>query len=123
MVVGKRYRINLRSPDCGGYLEGLLRSTRLPRGVLGNDDGKHSIWVAGELFDWFLRTDDIDAVEQIEDAPKEHSLAALFHRPVCAAARHPSRALGRYHPRAEDDDALRAHAVPPRALHARRKRA
>lgn len=81
LCVGKRYRVQLRSP-VAGYLEGLLRSTTVPRGALGNDDGEHTIWISGELFDWFLRTTDIRAIDELDQAP-EAPVGAL-PRPLCA---------------------------------------
>jgi hypothetical protein len=74
LCIGKRYRITLRNHVAAGHLEGVLRSTNLPRGSLGNKDGEHCIWLTGELFEWFLRIGDIAAIQEL-DEPTEPGLS------------------------------------------------
>ena len=73
LCIGRRYRFTLRDPALPGYLEGELRSTSLPRGTLGNNDGEHRVWVSGELFEWFLRIEDIGSIQELVDEPPEPS--------------------------------------------------
>ena len=77
LCIGKRYRLQLSGAAVSGYLEGVLRSTRLPRGTLGNSDGEHRIWISGEEFEWFLRPGDIQAIHELEDAPAEAPVPIL----------------------------------------------
>jgi hypothetical protein len=116
LTVGKRYRITLRSRTFGGYLEGLVRSTTLPRGALGNHDGDHRIWLIGELFEWFLRPAEIKTVEELSDrAPDE---ATVLPRAICEAPLHPAGirgALNRHAPRSPRARLTRGGA-PPKGL-------
>jgi hypothetical protein len=118
--VGKRYRITLRNPAFAGYLEGLLRSTHLPAGVLGNDDGKHRIWVEGELFDWFLETSDIDTIEPVRGEGDDPEYAPAPSRPLCRVG-HPSAAR-RARTGLVKPAPARAHALPPPTSSVRRRR-
>lgn len=88
LIVGKRYRITFRARAFGGHLEGLLRSTELPRGALGNHDGRHCIWLSGELFEWFLRPEEIATIHEVAD-PCEARLSFL-PRDICDAPLHPA---------------------------------
>ena len=96
LCIGKRYRITLRNHVAAGYLEGILRSTSLPRGSLGNKDGDHCIWLSGELFEWFLRVDDIGAIQAL-DEPRERGLL-VAPRAACRLGATPLR-----HPREAAD--------------------
>lgn len=87
LAIGRRYRIKLRNPAFPGRLEGRLRSIRLPRGMLGNVDGEHSVWVSGESFEWFLRPDEIEAAQEMPEADEPSLLA--FVPPRCCARRFP----------------------------------
>jgi hypothetical protein len=69
--IGRRYRVTLKEPACPGWLEGVLRSARVPAGFLGNDDGAHSLWLVGETFEWFLRPDEIETIEDLTEASQE----------------------------------------------------
>ena len=83
LAIGRRYSIRLKNPAFPGTLEGRLRSVRLPRGVLGNDDGEHCVWISGESFEWFLRPDEIEAAHEVGE-PEEPSLPALVPPRCCA---------------------------------------
>jgi hypothetical protein len=89
-MLGKRYVLGVRSPSGRGRLEGRLRSTRLPRGVLGNDDGEHSIWISGDTFEWFLRPREIESAQEVEE-PGEPEMLALVPARACERPLHPSR--------------------------------
>jgi hypothetical protein len=86
LTVGRRYRITLHSKAFPGHLEGRLRSVKLPRGVLGNDDGFHSIWLSGESFDWFLRPEEIDAVEELPEKHGQLPSTPLVPSRICERA-------------------------------------
>jgi hypothetical protein len=90
LTVGKRYKVTLRSRAFQGHLEGTLRATDLPEGARGNEDGQHSIWFSGEIFEWFLRFDDIATIEEVHDAAAEPALAPA-RRPHCATIHHAIR--------------------------------
>ncbi|MFN2490520.1 MAG: hypothetical protein ABR529_12435 [Actinomycetota bacterium] len=83
LTLGKRYRIALSGGAYQGALEGVLRSTRLPLGVLGNSDGEHRIWVMGEAFDWFLRVGDIEAIEELDDTEADEVRQEILPRKPC----------------------------------------
>jgi hypothetical protein len=91
LTIGKRYRFHLSSRTMHGSLEGVLRSTRVPMGVLGNHDGLHRIWIAGETFEWFLTLGDITSVEQLQDAPVDPAQLPLMRRIPCSGGLQPSR--------------------------------
>ena len=93
MTVGGRYRITLRGGDARGYLEGVLRSAHLPMGMMGNDDGEHPVWIAGDMFDWFLRVDDIAHFERVA-ARIDPSLLPVLRRDRCPHGGIPSRVGG-----------------------------
>jgi hypothetical protein len=93
LTMGRRYRITLKSAVFRGYLEGTLRSTRLPRGVLGNDDGEHSIWLSGESFEWFLRPLEIDSATELPEPDEDEAHEPILEPRVCAGRWHPSRAV------------------------------
>jgi hypothetical protein len=67
LCIGKRYRFTLAGGASLGSLEGVVRSLSLPAGVLGNGDGEHRIWIAGEQFEWFLRPGEIAEFEELQD--------------------------------------------------------
>jgi hypothetical protein len=64
--VGSWYRIRLVD---GGALEGRVRSVSVPAGLMLNDDGRHSIWIAGLDLEWFLCPDEVEAMEEILPPP------------------------------------------------------
>jgi hypothetical protein len=90
LTIGRRYILGVKSAGHRGRLEGRLRSTRLPRGVLGNEDGEHSIWVSGESFEWFLRPDEIESAHEVAE-PDDPEMFALLPARSCERPLHPSR--------------------------------
>jgi hypothetical protein len=64
--IGNWYRLSLVE---GGYLEGRVRSVSVPTGLMLNADGRHRIWIAGRDVEWFLRPDEVDAIEEITPPP------------------------------------------------------
>ena len=62
--IGKTYRLTLRDRGVSS-LEGLVKSVELPSGFAGNHDGRHPIWLAGALVDWYLGPDEIEQAEEI----------------------------------------------------------
>jgi hypothetical protein len=70
LTIGRRYRIGLQGRALAGFVEGVLRSVRVPGGFMGNDDGAHSVWVAGETFEWFLRPEEIASIRELEVEPE-----------------------------------------------------
>jgi hypothetical protein len=102
LTIGRRYRIRLKSPACRGSLEGVLRSTRLPEGMLGNSDGEHCVWLAGESFEWFLRPDEIRSIELLLPRPDDEAVPVLAPRECSSGRRRswfrPTRTLGRAEP-------------------------
>lgn len=73
MKVGCWYRI--RVPG-GGQIEGRVRSTRIPSGFRLNKDGEHSIWIAGDNVEWFLRPSEVEAAEEVSVAPAREAATA-----------------------------------------------
>jgi hypothetical protein len=69
LKVGCWYRI--RVPG-GGQIEGKVRSTKIPPGFRLNKDGEHSIWIAGNDVEWFLRPTEVETAEeyQVATAPQ-----------------------------------------------------
>jgi hypothetical protein len=65
LSVGKRYRFTIEGRFCSGTLEGVLRSLSVPAGMLGNADGEHRVWIAGDEFEWFLRAAEIAGFEEL----------------------------------------------------------
>ena len=86
LSIGKRYRFTIRGRYCCGTLEGVLRSLTVPLGMLGNGDGEHRVWVAGDQFEWFLRSSEIEGFEELQE------MSEVFRPP---APRRPRRAADR----------------------------
>jgi hypothetical protein len=102
MSIGKRYRFRLKGRTALGALEGVVRSLSLPPGMLGNRDGEHRIWVAGEQFEWFLTPAEIAGFEEVESlSPVEESTATAPRRSRRAEQPYQGRCLrpGRRSPR------------------------
>lgn len=76
LSVGKRYRFTIKGRFCSGTLEGVLRSLSVPAGMLGNADGEHRVWIAGDEFEWFLRANEIAGFEELGAAPDTRALPA-----------------------------------------------
>ena len=90
LSVGKRYRFTIQGRFCSGTLEGVLRSLSVPTGMLGNADGEHRVWIAGEEFEWFLRSSEIAGFEELCEA-FDTSTPPAGSRPRRAAVRPPYR--------------------------------
>jgi hypothetical protein len=98
LTIGRRYRLTLKSKAFPGWLEGRLRSVKLPRGVLGNEDGTHSIWLSGESFEWFLRPDEIETVQELGEDTDEIAPPPLLPERACARRIVVSRGQRRHGP-------------------------
>ena len=61
LKVGCWYRIQVPG---GGQIEGKVRSTKIPPGFRLNMDGEHSIWIAGNHVEWFLRPAEVETAEE-----------------------------------------------------------
>jgi hypothetical protein len=95
MSIGKRYRFRLKGRTALGALEGVVRSLSLPAGMLGNRDGEHRIWVAGEQFEWFLTPAEIAGFEEVESlSPLEKSTETAPRRSRRAEQPYRGRCLG-----------------------------
>jgi hypothetical protein len=88
LSVGKRYRFTINGRFCSGTLEGVLRSLSVPAGMLGNADGEHRVWIAGDEFEWFLRSTEIAGFEELREASEILKLSAVA-RPRRADTRPP----------------------------------
>jgi hypothetical protein len=73
LKVGCWYRIEVPG---GGRIEGWLRSTKIPQGFRLNKDGDHSIWVAGDDVEWFLRPCEIRAAQEVPVTPLQETANA-----------------------------------------------
>jgi hypothetical protein len=90
LSIGRRYRFTISGRYCSGTLEGVLRSLTVPAGTLGNGDGEHRVWIAGEQFEWFLRSSEIAGFEELRE-PFEVTPPAVSKRPRRAEDRPPYR--------------------------------
>lgn len=94
LKIGNSYRIAIRNGEHTAWVEGEVRSLDLPRGVLGNRDGRHPIWVTGRQFDWFLRADEVESAEELTHWAAEDLPSRSYCRPCFAGRLMPRDVVG-----------------------------